>query len=331
MAAKTFILHDESVNTKGFRMLTSGCNLDEFRKNPVGLLNHNDWDMPIVRWENIRISGVLILADAVFDEKDPKAVEVMGKVDRDFIRMASIGAWPPEEISDDPMLKIAGQTLPTVTKWTAREASIVTIGSNHNAMVFYDRKTGDKIDLADPSSLISLMDTKKSNFNHKKTTMDELNQILSLADTATPAMQAAAVRAIVADRDRLKSENVTLTDRIDTLNTAEKNKQKAEAITLIDAAVLAGRLDAKGKDNFIRLFDADFESAKATLDAIPQRRSITGQIETEKGANAVELADIQKKSWEELDKAGMLVKLKDNYPDLYEQKFETRFGCKPKK
>ena len=33
--SKTFVLHDESVNTYGFRMLTSGANLDEFRKNPV--------------------------------------------------------------------------------------------------------------------------------------------------------------------------------------------------------------------------------------------------------------------------------------------------------
>mgnify|MGYP003375424942 FL=1 len=40
---KTFVLHDESVNTYGFRMLTSGAVLDEFIKNPVMLLNHNDW------------------------------------------------------------------------------------------------------------------------------------------------------------------------------------------------------------------------------------------------------------------------------------------------
>lgn len=36
----TFVLHDETVNTYGFRMLTSGANLEEFRKNPVILLNH---------------------------------------------------------------------------------------------------------------------------------------------------------------------------------------------------------------------------------------------------------------------------------------------------
>ena len=99
MGKLTFVLHDESVNTYGFRMLTSGANLEEFRKNPVMLLNHDDYSLPICRWENIRVEGGKILADAVFDEGDPRAAEVKRKVENDFIRMASIGAWPPEEKS----------------------------------------------------------------------------------------------------------------------------------------------------------------------------------------------------------------------------------------
>ena len=109
MSKKTFILHDETVNTYGFRMLTSGANLEEFRKNPVMLLNHDDWKMPIGRWENIRIEGTQILADAVFDEADPRAVEVQKKVDTDFLRMASIGAWA-QETSDAHDLMQPGQT-----------------------------------------------------------------------------------------------------------------------------------------------------------------------------------------------------------------------------
>ena len=51
----TFCVHDESVNTYGFRMLTSGANLEEFKKNPVVLYNHNDWETPIGRGENVRV------------------------------------------------------------------------------------------------------------------------------------------------------------------------------------------------------------------------------------------------------------------------------------
>jgi len=181
MGTKTFILHDESVNTLGFRMLTSGANLNEFRKNPVMLLMHNDYNMPIGRWENIRIEGTKILADPVFDEKDPTAIEVMGKVNRNFIRMASIGAWPPEEITDDLKFKLPGQTLPTVTKWTVREASIVTVGSNHNAIVFYDRQTGKHIELSDISTNLYADKNPKINAQSElseltKMTWDELDR-----------------------------------------------------------------------------------------------------------------------------------------------------------
>ena len=326
---KTFVLHDETLNTQGFRMLTSGANLEEFIKNPVGLLNHNDWDMPIIRWENIRIEGNKILADAVFDENDPKAVEVKGKVERDFIRMASIGAWPPEEVSDDPVLKLPGQKLPTVTKWTVREASLVTIGSNHNALVFYDRSTGKPIDTSNPEALIKLMDNKAT--NSKINYMNKLNQVLGLADTATQADATAAVQAVVSDRDRLKEENVTLKDRIDELNKSAREKQKAEALSLIDAAIKSGRIDAKGKDHFIKLFDDDFEAAKSVLEAIPERKSVTGLIEAGRQLSDLDLSDLQSKDWEELDKTGKLVLLRDKFPDVYAQKFESRFGCKPKK
>lgn len=329
---KTFVLHDETVNTYGFRMLTSGCDLTEFRKNPVMLLNHNDWSLPIGRWENIRVEGGRILADAVFDLRDKRengGAAIAAKVDNDFLRMASIGAWAPEEVSDDPLYQVAGQTRATVTKWKAREASIVTIGSNHNALALYD-KEGQLIDLTDLSAVIKLMDTATKSFTNS-IEMNELNQLLNLSDTANAAQQVAALRGIIADRDRIKAENGTLTARIDTLNKAEKDKKSAEAITLIDAAVKDGRLDAKGKETFIKLFDADFESAKASLEAIPQRGSVTRQIQEGANENAVELADLQKQSWDELDKAGKLLNLKDKYPDLYAEKFEKRYGCKPNK
>jgi hypothetical protein len=86
--AKTFsfVVHDESLNTRGFRMLTSGVDLASFRENPVMLLNHSDWDLPIGRWENIRIEGSRILADAAFDEADEAAVKIMRKVERGFFK-----------------------------------------------------------------------------------------------------------------------------------------------------------------------------------------------------------------------------------------------------
>ena len=151
----TFCVHDESVNTYGFRMLTSGANLEEFKKNPVVLYNHNDWETPIGRGENVRVEDGRILVDVVFDEEDEKGRTIAGKVERDFLRMASIGTWPPEEISDDPALKLPGQTGPTATRWTMREVSVCPIGSNHNALAMYVRATNKRIDLSDRQALVA--------------------------------------------------------------------------------------------------------------------------------------------------------------------------------
>lgn len=324
--SQSFVLHDESVNTYGFRMLTSGANLEEFKKNPVMLLNHSDYCLPIGRWENIRIEGTQILADPVFDLNDPQGREAERKVREGFLRAASIGAWPPEEKSTDPALMLPGQTQPTVTKWTVREASICTIGANHNALVFYDRATEQPIDLQAQGAVVKLMD----NIHSPNSTRMTLNQILNLADTASEAEQQAAVRNLQADNERLKGENKTLADAIDKVNQEKKQAQKAEAVALVDAAVKDGRISAAGKTTFIALFDKDFESAKLTLSAIAPRQSVHRQMNTGAAAK-VELADYFKsKTWDELDRAGKLLELKDNYPDLYAEKFQERYGTLPR-
>ena len=325
MENMTFVLHDETVNTYGFRMLTSGVNLEEFRKNPVMLLNHNDYGLPIGRWENIRVDGTRILADAVFDESDPQGSEIKRKVEGGFIRMASIGAWPPEEKSDAYDLMLPGQTLPTVTRWTVREASIVTIGANHNALVFYDRENNRPIDLNDRGNLVRLMDRNDKQPNTPRN-MSALTGLLNLSDSANETEIASAVRTVIGDRDRLKAENATLTSAIDRLNQEKAASKKAEAVTLVDAAIKDGRLDAKGRDGVLALYDKDFDGAKGMLESIPRRNSVTGQIHRTAG---VAMADLEGKSWDELDKAGKLLDLKDSYPDVYAKKFKERFGVEP--
>lgn len=324
---KTFILHDQSVNTHGFRMLTSGADLTEFYKNPVLLLNHDDWIMPIGRWENIRIEGDKILADAVFDMNDARAAEVARKVGDDFVRAASIGAWV-DETSSDPLLRLPGQTEDTVTKWTVREASICTIGANHNALALYDRTTNARIDLSDKGAVVKLMSAVKNEETiYNNTSMGKLNFILGLSDQAAENEQVAKVQTLMSDVERLKKENATLKDSIDQINKAKKDAQRAEAIALVDAAVKDGRLDATGKENFLALFDKDFVLAKQTLSAIPKRASVAGALES---GPTTDLSDFKNKSWDELDKAEKLTALRDKDFELYKAKFKERFGVEYK-
>ncbi|MDY6122091.1 MAG: hypothetical protein SPI72_03320 [Porphyromonas sp.] len=331
MGKQSFVLHDETVNTYGFRMLTSGANLDEFRKNPVMLLNHNDWSLPIGRWENIRVEGSRILADPVFDLKDEEARKVAAKVEENFIRMASIGAWPPEEVSDDPSLKLQGQRGATVTKWTVREASIVTIGANHNALAFYDRANGSRIDLKNESTLIQLMDDARGKFppqsdTNQSTGNMKINQLLNLADNATQTDIENAIVELSSERDQLKQRNQELSDTIARHNAERKEAQKAEAIALVDTAISDGRIDAKSKDVYLKLFDADHQSAKLVLGSIAVRKSIAEQIENSRNTEGANLKDLESKSWDELDRSDKLTELKDNSPEVYAKKFKERFG-----
>jgi hypothetical protein len=322
---KSFVLHDESVNTLGFRMLTSGADLTEFKKNPMMFFMHDE-SCVIGRWDNIRVENNKIVADAEFDEEDEFAREISRKVQKGFIRMASIGSWPPEGVSDDSSLKVPGQTGFTVTAWKPREASIVTIGANHNALTFYDHRGGRMSE----QEIIRLVDSHIINKNKNENDMKVLAGILNLADTASESEVASVVRQVIADRDRLKTENVTLKDRVDAINREEKEKQKAQAVALTDAAIRDGRIEAKARDSYLKLFDSDFDATRQALEAIPARQSVTRRIENSAAQSAIELKDLQDKTWDELDRADKLTLLRDQAPELYAEKFKVRFGCEPK-
>lgn len=333
MAKKTFILHDDTVNTQGFRMLTSGADLSVFISNPVMLLNHNDWDLPIGRWENIRKEGNRILADADFDEKDERVAAIMGKVERGYLKAASIGAWPPLETSSDPALMLPGQELPTVTKWLAREGSICSIGSNHNALAMYD-KENKRIDLSDKKQLIKLFDTGNGSNPYKnEVQMTILTGLLKLSDNANEQAIADEVRKIIQMRDNLQTENGTLktengalTAKLQAFEKKEKDAAKAAAIGLVDAAIKDGRLDAKGKDAWLAMFDSNYEQAKTQLEAIPARGSVAAQVQTYAGdKGAIKLADM---AFADIVKADRLKELKKE-PELYKQKFFEAYGKYP--
>ncbi len=110
----------------------------------------------------------------------------------------------------------------------------------------------------------------------------------------------------------------------------QKEAEAAEAKVLLEAAKKDGRLDADNKDaiaSWEKMFENDHAGAMAALGAIPKREAVTPKIDTKNEADK-ELLDA---SWEGLDKSGRLADLKAKYPDVFEQKYEERFGRKPAK
>lgn len=313
---KTFVLHDDSVNTYGYRMLTEGVNLEVFKKNPVMLLNHEDWSLPIGRWDNIRIENNKVVAEPIFDMEDETARKVATKVKSGFLRAASVGAWV-DETSSDEIYMLDGQKGPTVTKWTLREASICTIGANHNALVLYDAND-NVIALEDHSTVLELMDvTHKKTINKNDIKMnDEVKKLLSLSDDVSDEQMIASIKGVLSDNRAMKKQ-------LEEIKEASLEANRQEAITLVDKAIEQGKINIVARDKLLKLFASDHDSAKVVLSNIPLRKNVSQEIEQSKNSTIDKLCQL---SWDELDrKDGALEMLKMEAPEIYKEKFNEKF------
>lgn len=318
----TFVLLDGTITTYGFRVLPEGVDLSQFKVNAPMYYNHETSELPIGTWENVRLEDGKILADAHFDFNDvrEKAQEIFRKVEEGVIKMVSAGLRPLE-FSDDAIYKLEGQKLPTVTKSFMREASIAAIGAIHNALRLYDNEDKE-INLTDE---IKLADFIKP-INTDKKMNEELLKLLNLSDKADENAVLVAVKT-------LNQKAIDLQEKLDLKDKADKEANKAKAIELVDAAIKDGKInaDAEGKtrQSYLDLFDENFERGRNILAGLPARQSVAGQIANAEQGSKTELADLLAMPWDELDKSGKLITLKDKYVDAYKDKYKERFGVEP--
>jgi hypothetical protein len=286
---KTFVLHDESLNNYGFWALTSGCDLTQFQKNPLMLWCHSrswgdkeDEVLPIGHWENIRIEGDQILADAAFDA-DEFSQKIAAKVESGTLRMASAGLRVIEESNDPKYIKV-GQRYATVLKWAIKEASIVDIGANNNALALYDH-SGKIMQLSDNGSDIPLRKLQPQN----EIEMKKLALVLNLKDDAKEDDYVNAVSPILdenktlrADLQTEKDEKKALQDKLDAIELKDKEAKTKQATDLIDAAIKDGRLNDDEKHTakafWLRNFDGNFEEASVMLAALPKREGVRERL-----------------------------------------------------
>jgi hypothetical protein len=334
-----FVLHDESINCYGFWLSTEGGDLSQFEKNPIMLFMHRraTWAdskeaiLPLGHWVELRRADGKIYGKPYFDP-DEFSQLIAQKVVSKTYKMASVGAQPLETSSEKKWLK-PGQTRETVTKWKMKEASIVDIGGNDNALALYD----------EDDKLIQLSDGKEPPIQKLK--VEQKNEqkmrksfwaLIGLTDNENEELGEEKVRNLVSENTALKSEKVTLSEKvtslegeIKTLKEADQKKKKEEGVALVDAAIKDGRIDAAQKEAYIQLFEVSPENAKTILLAAKPHTPVAGKLEEGKDKKEKEYAKLADMSWEQLDKGNKLVKLKAEYPELYAEKFEAKFGTKP--
>lgn len=193
-SSKRLIISTEAVNSFGFRVLTSGIDLSQYRNNPILLWMHQrpegkskDEVLPLGFISDLQLNGTELSGIPNFDDSDDFAVKIYNKVQNGTIKMCSPGLLPVEQ-SDAPAMMVPGQTLPTVIKSVLIEVSIADIGSNPNALAveLYDI-AGCSIKLSVGSAKNVISSIASSNTASKSVNNDHNAQTLAIVGNAVKA------------------------------------------------------------------------------------------------------------------------------------------------
>ena len=323
------IINDENItNDRGWRLRNSGLDKSRYLLNPVLLYQH-DTERIIGRCTNLRQEGSQLIGSFELDENDMLTRDIVGKVERGYLRGASPGLYI-RNITH-------GEDFDTVMDWELLEVSLVTLPSNKHAVRLYadDRQTPlseDEINThyASPYAELRASNTPKQHHNNNNYTMTN-NQTVTLTALApevlsalnlTPSASLEEVKkAVLALHTALSEEKARNNELENTI--AELKAKEGEA--LVAQALADGRIPEVAKEHFTKLFASDATLCKSILASLPkeQKPSIASILKAQTPE-----ADKYNAPWDTLDRQNLLAALKHENPELYKQKFEERFpGC----
>ena len=244
-----FIVNTENVNSYGYRILTDGIDYKQYMRNPVVLFMHErgvnayKGSEVIGRCTRLYKEGSTLIAEVEFDEQDEFAKKIAGKVERGYIRMASMFAEIKE--STEPQHILEGQVYETVTACKLVEISIVDIGGNDNALKL--SKDGK------PFQLKKIVTNTSNNMDIKVIAL-----ALGMGENSKEEAVLSALHNLKTDKEKAETEVVALKKTISETRTAE-------ATTLVDKAVQLGLIPQALKESQLKQFEADFDGQKAVL------------------------------------------------------------------
>lgn len=268
MPAITFVLNDESqTNTYGFRVSNKYLSLARFDKNPVMLQDH--WwgtESVIGRWENVRIEGSQLLADAVFDVDMDAGARIAGQVERGFLRGCSIGFYPKfVEVGADGVDTYGGVLL---------EASICAIPSNGGSVALYADAKGEQLKAVDDSGVAELLKAVKLSAQQANNNQSiTKQQPITMTDEEKKELEnlKAQVTRLTAEREDYKSKYEAH------LLQVEKEKKAAVELSVNDA-IKAGKITVEEKEQFIELGITNNTLLAHTLNKLPPAKSLTDAL-----------------------------------------------------
>ena len=237
--SKRVRISNDSLNSYGTRVLTSGMNVEQYCRNPVLLYQHERGQV-IGYVKDLKVENDEVTGELMFDCASELSKRCKKQYEFGSLRMVSVGI-DILELSDDKQHLVQGQTSPTITKSKLFEVSLVDIGANDDAIVL--QKDGKRITLGkDGECPLPLLNNNNNFQNPEQMDQKKLALSLGLPETADEA----AINAAIEELKTAKAENADLKKNNDTLT--------LERITnAVDNAIKEKRLAAGDKNRLVEL------------------------------------------------------------------------------
>lgn len=232
-------ISNDSLNSYGFRVLTSGMDVTQYNRNPVLLYMHERGNV-VGYVKDLKVENNEVTGELMFDCASELSQRCKKQFEFGSLRMVSAGL-DILETSEDASVLVQGQTRPTITKSKLFEVSVADVGANDDAIVLH--KDGKIITLGRDGDC----DLPLLNNNNKQQKTEEMDNKtialqLGLPETATEA----EISAKITELNAVKEQNASLMK--------EKDKLTLESITnLVTHAIVDKRLEEKDKDQFVEL------------------------------------------------------------------------------
>ena len=208
--SKRVRISNDSLNSYGTRVLTSGMNVEQYCRNPVLLYQHERGQV-IGYVKDLQVENDEVTGELMFDCASELSKRCKKQYEFGSLRMVSVGI-DILELSDDKQHLVQGQTSPTITKSKLFEVSLVDIGANDDAIVL--QKDGKRITLGkDGECPLPLLNNNNNFQNPEQMDQKKLALSLGLPETADEA----AINAAIEELKTAKAENADLKKNNNTL------------------------------------------------------------------------------------------------------------------
>lgn len=320
---RQYVLSDSTVNEYGFRLLTSGYQIDSFQKNPIGYYMHRREEGIVLKWEDLRVEDDKVVGTPVINLSNGRGEQTCSEAENGFLNAASVGHIVVLEYSMDKELMLPGQTGPTITRWYNKECSLVDIPGNCNALTtLYDAQENEL-------NLVDLNIRQPFVKPLQQSTLKDLCTALRIEGDADEKVLTSTIQNLVAKADSLELENKVLrTDKYDLQQQIEEIKNvrtRYEVTSLLERALEDKKITTELSGKLARDYAANPEGLKELLAAMPAYRSIAELLKSRQpdSTEAQWLWD----DYEKNDPAGKKLKeLRANDPVRYRALFERKFN-----